>query len=205
LDQKEKIIEQAVKLFMAYGVRSVTMDDVARELGMSKKTLYQSFSQKDELVTQCCQWHINREVLEFDEISRDAQNAIDEIHKLTSCVRRTMQNLNPSLLFDLQKYHPDGWQVFLDFKYHFIRKTVEENIKKGIAEGYYRPELHPEIIAKLRMQEVEMVFDPRVFPPAEYDLLEVQMAVMDHFVHGLLTPQGKALLIEYQQQQDVKE
>jgi len=202
LDQREKIIEGAVNLFASYGVRSVSMDDVSRQLGMSKKTLYQSFAQKDELVTEACKWHIDKEICEFKEIEEGAQNAIDEIQQITNCVRRTMQNLNPSLLYDLQKYHPEGWQLFLDFKHNFIQKTVEKNIKRGIEDGHYRQDINAEIISKMRMEQVQIVFDHQIFPPTRYNLVDVQMAVLDHFIHGLLSDEGRKLFKEYQSKQN---
>lgn len=180
-------------MFMRYGVRSVTMDDVARELGMSKKTLYQYFANKDELVTETCREHICSEENEFKEIHEQAENALDELHKLTVCVRKMMVRINPSLLFDLAKYHPEAWQHFLSFKTNFIQKHVREILERGIQEGYYRPEIRPDIMARVRMEQVQTVFDPKVFPPNEYDLAEVQLAVLDHFIHGLLTDKGRAL------------
>jgi AcrR family transcriptional regulator len=198
VDNKDKIVLGAADMFMRYGVRSVSMDDVARELGMSKKTLYQSFENKDELVMETCKMHINHEMEAFGEIHVTAENAIDELHKLTSCMRMSMQNINPSLLFDLQKYHPDAWQIFLDFKFNFIQNQVKENIEKGIAEGFYRPEINPDVMAKIRMEQVQTVFDPKIFPANQYDLIEVQMNVLDHFIHGLLSDNGRELFVKIQ-------
>lgn len=202
MEIKDKIVLGAGELFMRYGVRSVTMDDVARELGMSKKTLYQSFSNKDELILAVTIAHIEIEKKEFGEVHSNAENALDELHQLTNCVRNSMEAMNPSLLFDLQKYHPDSWQVFLDFKHSFIQSMVRENIERGIKEGTYRKDLNSDILAKLRMEEVQLVFDPKVFPTSQYNLVEVQMAVLDHFIHGLLTEDGQKQFHEYQTTQN---
>jgi AcrR family transcriptional regulator len=166
---------------------------VARELGMSKKTLYQSFANKDELVTETCRMHICQEHEEFGHIHDTADNALDELHKISQCVRQMMGRINPSLLFDLSKYHPDAWQLFLQFKSNFIYNQVKDNLERGIQEGYYRSDIRPDIMAKIRMEQVQTVFDPKVFPPAEYNLMEVQMAALDHFIHGLLTDKGREL------------
>jgi len=200
VENKEKIVEGAGELFMRYGVRSVTMDDVARELGMSKKTLYQFFTNKDDLVLEVSKAHIEREKIEFGEIKAVSKNALDELFSITKCLRISMQRVNPSLLFDLQKYHPSAWDLFLDFKYNFIRSMVERNVTKGVEEGYYRSEITPDVMAKLRMEQVQMAFDPKVFPPSEYDLVEVQMQVLDHFIQGLLSHQGRKLYETYQKQ-----
>ena len=193
MELKDKIVLGAAEMFMRFGVRSVTMDDVARELGMSKKTLYQSFTNKDELVMETCRMHIDNEKESFGEIHERAENAIDELHQITNCVRMSMQNINPSLLFDLAKYHPEAWQLFLDFKFDFIQNQVRENIERGIAEGYYRTEVNADVMAKMRMEQVQTVFDPKIFPSSSYNLVEVQMTVLDHFIHGLLSDKGRDL------------
>ena len=108
MDNKKKIVEGAAVQFMQYGVRSVTMDDVARDLGMSKKTLYQSFANKDELVEAVSKAHIAQEKIEFGEAEENASNAIEELFNITKCLRRSMWGINSSLLFDLQKYHPSS-------------------------------------------------------------------------------------------------
>ena len=201
LDIREKIVAGAAELFMRFGVRSVTMDEVARELGMSKKTLYQSFSNKDELVVEVSKLHIQMEREQFEEVEKSASDAIDELYRITSCLRKMMQGLNPSLLFDLQKYHPDAWQMFLNFKHDFIKTAVARNVKNGIDEGNYRKEINPEVMARMRMEQVQTVFDPKVFPSQEFDLVEVQLQVLDHFIHGLLSDQGKIKFKEYQLKQ----
>lgn len=198
MENKEKIISGAADLFMRYGVRSVTMDDVARDLGMSKKTVYQSFSNKDELISEVARAHIELEKADFGKIHEEASDSIDELHKITYCMRHAMDNMNPSLLYDLQKYHPNAWGLFLEFKFDFIQSMVRENIEKGIEEGYYRPNINADILAKLRMEEIQLVFDPKVFPSSQYNIIEVQLAVLDHFIHGLLTEKGHKKFHEYQ-------
>ncbi len=198
MENKEKIAASAAMLFMRYGVRSVTMDDVARELAMSKKTLYQSFSNKDELIEEVAKGHIAMEKKEFEEIAENSKNAIDELHQLTGCVRRAMENMNPSLLFDLQKYHPAAWDMFLSFKTEFIQSHVRNNIERGMTEGYYREELNADVLAKIRMEQVQLVFDPKIFPPTKYSIVEVQMIVLDHFIHGLLSDKGRKVFKEFQ-------
>jgi len=204
VENKEKIVAGAGEMFMKFGVRSVTMDDVAHELGMSKKTLYQSFTNKDDLVLEVSKAHIEEEKVEFGSVEDESANALDELFRITKCVRKSMQSVNPSLLFDLEKYHPSSWDLFLDFKYNFIRAMVERNVTNGVEEGYYRPEITPDVMAKLRMEQVQMVFDPKIFPMAEYDLVDVQMQVLDHFIHGLLSDKGRDLYHTYQQQTETR-
>ncbi len=201
MEIKEKIVSVAAEMFMRYGVRSVSMDDVARDLGMSKKTLYQSFSNKDELIQEVAKAHIKVEKGQFEDMASKSENAIDELVQMTSCMRHMMQNMNPSLLFDLQKYHPDAWDLFLDFKVSFIRTQFQNNIQRGLAEGNYREGINAKVLATLRIEQVQMVFDPKIFPTSEFNLVDVQVQVLDHFIHGLLSDKGRILYKKYQQNQ----
>src|SRR5690606_36413346 len=98
-DIREKIRKGAEELFKRYGVRSISMDDIARHLAVSKKTLYQHFADKEEIVRAACAGYLERTDAEFRAISRQANNAIEELVLLSGCLKRNVQDLNPSLLF----------------------------------------------------------------------------------------------------------
>lgn len=194
---KERIQKGAEDLFMRYGVRSISMDDIARHLSVSKKTLYQHFADKEDIVTVTCKAHLDRNALEFQSIRTSAKNAIEELALLSVCLKRNMQDINPSLLFDLQKYHPKAWSVWLDHKSKFIRESVVRNLKQGIEEGYFRPEIDPEVMAAVRLELVQVAFNEDIFPRERFKLPEVHMQMFDHFVYGLVTDKGKKLFLKY--------
>jgi AcrR family transcriptional regulator len=196
---KDKILKGAEDLFTKYGVRSISMDDIARHLSVSKKTLYQHFADKEDIVTMTCQVHLERNNKEFDAVRDNARNAIEELSNLSICLKRNMQDMNPSLLFDLQKYHPRAWSVWLNHKNKTIRDSVVRNIRQGIEEGYYRPEINAEVIAAMRLELVQMAFDEDVFPREKFRLSEVQMEIFDHFVYGLVTEKGRKLYLKYKE------
>ncbi len=198
---KEKIIEGASQLFMKYGVRSITMDDIASQLAISKKTIYQFFKNKDELVTTISSAHMEMEKSEYSEIEDNTTNAIEEIIEVSNCFREHMHEVNPKLLFELKKYHPEAWSVYTKFKTEFVKGHIKRNIEKGIREGYYREELDPEIIALYRLEQVELIFDEQIYPKEKFIFTEVPMKLFDHFVHGLLTDKGRELFQEYLQSQ----
>lgn len=198
-DIKSKILKGAESLFMKYGVRSISMDDIARHLSVSKKTLYQHFEDKEDIVTICCQSHIEGVSREFQEIEHVAENAIEELAKISLCLKQNSEEMNPTLLFDLQKYHPKAWSVWLDHKNKFIRESVVRNLKQGIEEGYFRPEIKVEIIAAMRLELVQLAFDDQLFPPSKFKVAEVQMQIFDHFVYGLVTEKGRKLYQKYKE------
>lgn len=196
---KVKILKGAEELFTRYGVRSISMDDIARHLSVSKKTLYQHFADKEDIVTMCCKAHLERSSKEFELIKETAKNAIDELSKISVCLKRNLQDMNPSLLFDLQKYHPKAWTEWTDHKNNFIRTSVVRNLKQGIEEGYFRPEIDPDVIAAVRLELVQLGFNEDIFPRERYRLQEVQLQIFDHFVYGLVTDKGRKLYQKYKE------
>ena len=199
-DTKERILKGALELFLKYGVRSVSMDDVARHLSVSKKTLYQYFADKDEIVTMVSEFHIKNDQAQYDGFRLTATNAIDELVKISSCIKKDLQKMNPSLLFDLHKFHPKAWAAWLNHKQQYIGQSIIRNLKQGIEEGFFRPEINTDILAIARLECIQLTFDGNVFPPEKYTLAEVNLQLFDHFIYGLLTDKGRKVYEKYKQQ-----
>ena len=199
LDTKEKILKGAEALFMRYGVRSISMDDIARHLSVSKKTLYQHYSDKDELVLMVSRGHLESNKQEFDEICNATKNPIEELAKISVCLKANMESMNPTLLFDLQKFHPTAWNEWIEYKGKYLRESIVRNLSEGIEQGYFRPEANPEILAAMRIEMVQVGFNNDVFPPNLFKLSEVQEQLFDHFVYGLVTEKGRKLYQKYRE------
>lgn len=199
LEIKHKILKGSQNLLMKFGVRSISMDDIARHLSVSKKTLYQHFVDKDELVTTVLAAHLEEQKKFFNEITKQSENAIDELHLLSIQMEHHTEESNPSVLFDIQKFHPKAWNVWIEFKNNFIAKSVIRNIKQGIKEGLFRSEINPEIFAAYRLQSIEAMHDERIFPKENFSLQEVHIQIFEHFVYGLCTEKGKKLYQKYKE------
>lgn len=204
-DIKERVLRGAEELFMKYGVRSVSMDDVARHLSMSKKTLYHYFADKDEIVTMVAEYHMTCDQKQYDEMRTSSQNAIDELVKISGCLKRDLQKMNPSLLFDLQKYHAKAWSAWLRHKQEYIGNSIIRNLRQGIEEGFFRPVINAEILAIARLELIQLTFDDRIYPPAKYNLAEVNMQIFEHFIYGLLTEKGRKVYEKYKLQTNTQE
>jgi AcrR family transcriptional regulator len=199
-DIKDRIIQGAAELFLKYGVRSVSMDDVARHLSVSKKTLYQYFADKDEMVTMVVVHHMEKDTKQYDGFHQTAKNAIEELVKISACMKRDFQKLHPSLLFDLQKFHAKAWSVWMGHKEVHIKDSIVRNLKQGIEEGFFRPEINVEVLAIARLELIQLTFDDTVFPADKYNLPEVNIQLFEHFVYGLLTDKGRKMYEKYKQQ-----
>ena len=188
---RDKILKGAEGIFTKYGVRSISMDDIARHLSVSKKTLYQHFTDKEDIVTLVFESVLSESRKEFEAIHETAENAIDELAKLSVCLKKNVDEINPSLLFDLHKYYPKAWAVWLEFKRMCIYDSIKKNLDQGIAEGFYRPEINTEILSIVRMALIETAFDDKTFSHDKFKMTEVQMQIFEHFVYGILTEKGK--------------
>jgi len=196
-DIADTIIKEASTLFMKYGIKSVTMDDISRSLGISKKTVYQYFNDKNEIVNRVAKTHLEKERRNFEEMQIDAENAIDKLYRHSRFLRKSFEKMNPVVLFDLKKYHKDAWQLFVAYKKNIFSKSMIETLNEGIKQGYFRESIDPEILITLRFEILEMIADGNIFPPDEYDFKEVQLQIFDHFIHGILTDKGHHLLNNY--------
>lgn len=178
------------------------MDDVAREVSMSKKTLYQYFDNKDDLITESVDHHIKIEIEVFEQMSKVAKNAVHEIILMSQCIREMVGRTNPALLFDLQKYHSRAWDIYLDFKQNKIKGSMKRILLAGKIEGFFRAELDAEVLSILRVEQTQLAFNNKVYPFDQFNFRDVQLQIFDHFVHGILTDKGRKVYQEYTEQEN---
>ena len=187
-------LDRVESLFMRFGIKSITMDDVARELGISKKTLYQMVESKDELVMKVLDHHIVREKSQCICNAQDAANAIDEIFIIMDSNSQELSQMKTNILNDLQKYHRDAWLMLRNFQYDFVLKIIRENILRGRKEGLYREDFDPDIIAKLHLSTVFNLFDEQLFPSGSTSKVTLFKEYMMHFLHGIASAEGLTYL-----------
>ncbi|MEY3577024.1 MAG: hypothetical protein RL394_607 [Bacteroidota bacterium] len=197
MDTKERIIEQARDLFLRLGIRSVSMDDVAGLMGMSKKTLYQHFEDKDELVERVVTCETTRMQDECHNCANSAQNSVEEIFKTMEMVMQHFRNMNPMVLFDLHKFHGKAYAKFMEHKNIFLLDFISTNLKRGVSEGYFRQDIKIDILAKFRLESMMLAFNMEAFPPAKYNVAEVTITLIENFLYGLATESGFKLIEQY--------
>lgn len=173
------------------------MDDIAKELSISKKTIYQSFKDKNEIVSLVSRFHLDQEREKINIIMKDCTNGIERLFGITQCLRESVASLNPSLMFDLQKYYPKAYRVFEEYKEKVFLQSLIDTLKLGISEGYFRDNINAEIISVMRMEQIQMAFNPEIYPRNKYDFKQVQWQLLEHFVQGIITPAGKKELDKY--------
>jgi AcrR family transcriptional regulator len=194
----ERLIKGAREMFFRYGVKAITMDDIAKQLGISKKTIYQFFPNKDSLICEVSRTFLKEQEETVALLAEQSRDPVDEILKLAEHMAVTFQNMNPSLLFEIEKYHPSAYKIYLQHKNDCIKDSIVSNLEKGIKEGLFRKELNVEILAILRMVEINMIFSPYQFPPSTR-IADIQSQLIDHFLHGICTLKGHKLINKYKQ------
>lgn len=200
METKERIAAKAEELFMQYGIRSVSMDDIANNLGMSKKTVYQYFADKDELVEAVVDGHID--IVEGDCMNcrKDAKDAIHEIFLTMEHIMQEFNNMNPMLLYDLEKFHFKAYQRFKNYKDKFLLQIIRSNIEWGIKEELYRADLNVDVLSKYRIESIMIPFNVSVFPPGKYNLAKTSQIMIENFTYGLATIKGHKLIQKYNEQ-----
>ena len=196
-DTKAWIAKEAGALFMRYGIRSVSMDDIARQVSMSKKTLYQHYNDKDALVVAVVQAKFEEDRHDFDSVGQEAENTIEECILFSKMFRKRVKDLNPSLLYDLKKYYPKAWKMFEEHREACYEAMLKNMLARGKQEGYFRKEINENILVRMRIHQVEMGFDPDIFPPQDFDTWEVQRSLLDLFFNGICTTKGLTKMAEY--------
>ncbi len=193
-EQQEKWLRRIAELFMRLGIKSLTMDDVARELGISKKTLYQFVENKDDLVKKVIESHLTEECSRSEELSLKAKDALDEMLIVIQANIGDMQRMKANIVFELQKYHRDAWDLLQQYQRGFLYKVVRDNLERGIREGYYRGDFDVDITAKLHLAQSFAIFDETWFPKPPYSGETLFKEAMILYLQSILSEKGRQAL-----------
>ncbi len=192
---KHKILQGAENLFMTYGFKSVTMDDVCRELGISKKTLYQYFNDKNELVSNCITNHLNNTNCSCNNIINANDDAIDTMVKITEFVGNQLKSINPSALYDLKKYFRESWDLLDKNMKSFVYDNIKRNIEQGQKKGYYRKDLNIDIVSAIYVHLINLVIDPELINKG-MDNRTLHLEIIKYHIRAICTAKGQELFDE---------
>ncbi|MBN2745034.1 TetR family transcriptional regulator [Breznakibacter xylanolyticus] len=198
--EHQEILEKVKTLYLRYGIKSVTMDDVSRELGMSKKTLYQYFDDKQKLVAGITHMEMDRAKKMVMDIFEQGLDAISEMFQLHRFLDQMAKAHSHVCEYDLKKYYPALFQEIINMKRDMLYRLWKTNIEKGKSESLYRAEVNTEIIAKTNLLRFESSMDTCIFTDAEMASLDFFNEIFVYHVRGIATAKGikrlEALLAE---------
>jgi len=191
---KEKIIIKATELFLSIGFKSVTMDDLAQSMGISKKTIYQFFKNKNHLISSCMKALQKGVVKSFKQISINANNPIIELFQIKKEAMKVLGNTETAPQFQLQKFYPEIYQELKGREFDLVRDVFQESLKKGIKSGYYREEINIDFITRIYINGMRGVRDINLFPLNEFKLEKVIEDFLEYHVRAISTKKGLILL-----------
>lgn len=189
-----EIIEKSADMFLRHGIKSVTMDDLAKGLGVSKKTIYKYFDDKDDLITKIVKTKTSKDRLVCDHARVESKNAIDALFKISEFVSNMLSNVHSSVFFDLQKYHRDAWEVMEQHKHYFVKSQIKQNIERGQKEGLYRSSINPEVISSVYISTMDGLFDGFTFDTDTLKFGEIFNEIVDFQIRGLASEKGREYL-----------
>ena len=199
MDLLTKILSASAELFRMYGFKTITMDDIARRAGISKKTLYQHFANKNEVVNDSLIWYKAHMTESCDALMRDSENAIDSMVKVLAFLDETHKKINPMAMFELQRFFPETYAKFRDLLVEKDAVMIRENIVMGIKEGLYRDTVNADLMARYRLETSLMMFQPSLMVNERNDLMNVSLEIGEHFMYGIMTPKGEKLYRQYKE------
>ncbi len=194
------ILERVRELFYKYGVRSVSMDDLCRDINVSKKKLYQYFSSKNELVEKLLELERQNFEIIFDNYNFEGVNAIDILLIVSKELGERFRDVSPSMTFDLKKYYPDVYRNHIDERIEFIFTKIKINLEKGINQGVYRDDLSTELLARLYIRRLIDLHNPEFFPADKFSFQTLFDVMFENFIRGIANEAG----IRYYEQQKQK-
>ncbi len=189
-----EILEKATEMFLTLGFKSVTMDDIANELGISKKTIYQHFATKPELVKSVTLHLFETISCGIDGICNIGKNPIEELFDVKNFVLQHLKDENSSPIYQLQKYYPKIHNTLKQLQFEKMDDCVIDNLNRGIAEGLYRKEINTEIIGRLYFAGMNSIKDVELFPVNKFSLKNVQNQYLEYHLRGICTSKGIKIL-----------
>lgn len=191
MDQKvENIVISARKMFLKFGVRSVSMDDISHDLGISKKTLYLHFGNKNELLEKVLEYGFEDFEKSLELSKKGKLNAIDSLLELSRILDVHLRAVNPSVTFDLEKYYPDLYRQNLQKRREYAYQYIRQNIENGIQQDLYRSDLNSELISKLYIQKLEDLHDPNYYKDDKISFTEVFQVMFENHIRGISNENG---------------
>jgi len=195
MNLRDKLISAALELFLTYGTKRVSMDDICKNLGISKKTIYNFVANKEELVKFVIEDYLAHDRETINKISANSENAVLEIINITEHSLNFIKKIGTSIIFDLKKYHPEIWESTGRSHFKFIEEKIFQNLLRGQQEQLYRQEFNPEIIAKLYVYMSNCVVDEVNFPAEIFNRISLFREMIMYHLYAVVTDQGKQLIL----------
>jgi len=197
---KQNILSAAQELFFSKGIKRVTVDEIVSKLKISKKTFYEHFKNKDEVVYELVKQHLEIHKEKIKEITKKSDNIIEQTLSIVTCSSEMMKSINPILFEDLKIFYPKVWKYIEEFKRKFIMEILIKELEKGQKKGLIRKNINVKLMAYLRLLQINLLFETDVLEKFNITFDELQKQLTTHFLYGISTEKGIKILEKYIQQ-----
>ncbi len=187
---KEKILHTATELFLNYGFKSITMDEIAKTISISKKTIYTHYKTKIELVEATVFLIFNQISTGIDAICAIKNNPIEELFAIKEFVVENLKGEKSSPQFQLKKYYPKIFTSLQKKQFEIMEECVKENLKRGVDTGYFRKEIDIDFISRIYFSGVTSTKDLEIFPMGKNDMKTLMTMYLDYHLRAIATPKG---------------
>ena len=194
MDTKCKILEKAGELFLKFGFKSVTMDEIADKLGISKKTIYTHFKNKTVLVEATTMSFFDMIVHGIDGICEIGKNPIDELFAIKNYTHENLKDESCSSHYQLQKYYPSIFQSLKIRQLELMKTCVKDNLDRGIEQGLYRSTIDVNFISRIYFTGVVGIKDEEIFSSQEFSYAYLSNAYLEYHIRAIATEKGKQTL-----------
>ena len=192
-----ELVTKARNLFFSYGLKSVSMDDLARMSCTSKKTIYQHVADKNELVDRVVEDLIRSHKEAMDQSGEAAKDAVHELVLKSRVPFVTLASINWNFFYELEKFFPAAWQKLIAHRQQVMLPSIIKNLQRGVAEGLYREGLDTQFTALIRLQQIATALNPKDFTQTTTDALKLMNSLTEFYLHGIVTTKGKRLINTY--------
>ena len=186
-----KLLKSSMELFLKYGIKSVSMDDIAKLLGISKKTIYTVVDNKKELVKAAVEIFIKEEQVLIKNLTEQSTNAIDEMVAIANQTISLLKNMKPTLTYDLKKYYEEVWELIETKHFSFIEHIIKNNVTRGIKEGLFRSNLNPVVISQLYLGMAHLVVSEQFTRSHTYSIKELYEEMVNYHLNGIINEKGR--------------
>jgi TetR/AcrR family transcriptional regulator, cholesterol catabolism regulator len=188
---KEKnLLIKIRELMFRLGIKSLSMDDIAKQLGISKKTIYQYFESKADLIDKVLEMTLDEQKEDNERLISENKNAIDQLLKMYVLNSRMMEAINPALIFEMNKYYPESWKKLFDFRNGYLVDLVLNNLLQGIKSGLYRYDIDVDIVARLYTNNSLSMLNQELFPSKKYSHSSVFNQMFLYHIRGIASHKG---------------
>tara|TARA_R110002049_G_scaffold109580_1_gene258455 strand:+ start:3924 stop:4529 length:606 start_codon:yes stop_codon:yes gene_type:complete len=193
---KEKILEKATNLFLNLGFKSITMDDLAQELGISKKTIYTHFENKTKLVEDCTLFLFKSISSGIDTIRESQKNPIEELYEIKKFVMIHLKDEKSSPQYQLQKYYPKIFKSIRQKQFEVMQSCVIDNLERGLKLEIYRKNINIDFVSRIYFSGMTTIKDDDLFPLDKFPRSILMDEYLEYHLRGIVTPSGRKILNE---------